>query len=305
MQKHRLSTNFIVGAAMTLAFTFTSQAQNTVSYVSVTGTDTDACTVSAHCRTFAKALSVTDSGGEIIVVSSGGYGAATIAQPVTITAVGIVATISETTAGLNALTINTTGNVTINGLNLIGGGTGNDGILVSAVGLLHLYNMQIQGFANDGVHFVVSAGGILTLDGSTISDCGHDGLLLFASGARAYVHNTDLENNAYAGADSALGHMDIADSSAQLNQFGFFADGGNVSLYNDRAIFNSSGLEVSGTSGANGAGHMYFADCLLSDNTYSYTVGSGGMLSGSSPGTTMIAPGQASSGTLSAKQSLQ
>ncbi len=298
MQKHRFSTNFIVGAAMALAFTFTAQAQNTVSYVSVTGTDTDACTLSAHCRTFAKALSVTDSGGEIIVVSSGGYGAATISQAVTINAVGVVATISETTAGQNALYINTTENVTINGLNLIGGGSGNDGILVQAVGVLRLYNMQIQNFANDGVQ-LTGAGSSLTIDDSAISGCGHDGLQVQGSGNRAFVHNTDLDDNAFAGADNVTGLMEITDSSAQFNQYGFYADGGSAKLYSDRAIFNTNGLAVTST------GHMYFADCLLSDNTNSYNVASGGVLSGSSPGTTLIASGQATVGTLSAKQNLQ
>jgi|HubBroStandDraft_1064217.scaffolds.fasta_scaffold41084_2 hypothetical protein len=304
MQKHRFSTNFIVGAAMALVFTFTAQAQNTVSFVAYNGSDTNACTATAHCRSFTRALAVTDSGGEIIVVSSGSYAAATIAQPVTINAVGVVATTSETTAGLNALYINTTGNVTINGLNLIGGGTGNDGIYVNAVGILHLYNMQIQGFANNGIDFA-SAGGSLTLDGSTISDCGHDGLLVQGSGNRAFVHNTDFENNAFAGADNVTGYVDITDSSAQLNQYGFYADGGRVRLYNDRAMFNTNGLAVTGTSSANGAGNMYFAACLLSDNTNSYNIGSGGVLSGSSPGTTMIPPGQGTVGTLSAAQTLQ
>ncbi|HXN20562.1 MAG TPA: hypothetical protein VN875_19660 [Candidatus Binatus sp.] len=133
-------------------------------------------------------------------------------------------------------------------------------------------------------------------------------LLFFArqgSGNRAFVHNTDFENNAFAGADNVTGYVDITDSSAQLNQYGFYADGGRVRLYNDRAMFNTNGLAVTGTSSANGAGNMYFAACLLSDNTNSYNIGSGGVLSGSSPGTTMIPPGQGTVGTLSAAQTLQ
>ena len=284
-------------AIITLAFTFAAQAQNNRSFVATTGSDANDCSASAFCRTLPKALSVTNPGGEIVVVDSGGYGAATINQPVIITAIGIDAGISQTTAGGNALTINTTGNVTITGLSLNGGGTGNDGILVQAVGFLRLYNMQIQNFANDGIHFTAS-GGNLAIYGSKINDSGHDGLLLQASGSRAYVHNTAFDNNAFAGGDSAEGHITIADSSAHYNQYGFFANGGTVTLYNDRAIFNVNGLAASST------GHLYFADCLVSDNTNSYNVATGGTLAGSSPGTTLIAPGQGTVGTLSAPANL-
>ena len=130
MQNHGVTTNLIAGAALALVFTFTAQAQNNRSFVATTGNDVNTCSASAYCRTFTRALAVTNSGGEIVVVNSGGYGPATITQAVTITAIGIDASITQTTGGQNALTINTTGNVTITGLNLFGGGTGANGVLV-------------------------------------------------------------------------------------------------------------------------------------------------------------------------------
>ena len=240
-----------------------------------------------------------------MVVNSGGYGSATISQPVTITANGIDASITETTSGDSALTINTTGNVTITGLNLFGGGSGTYGILVSQVGFLRLYSMQIQGFAQDGIYFTSTTPGNLAMYNSKINDSGHDGLLLYSSGSRAWVDNSDFDNNAFAGADSALGKLDVADSYAHYNEYGFFADGGTVVLYNCRAIFNHIGVAASGTSGVNGVGHLYFTACLLADNTDAWVAGSGGVLSGSSPGTTLVAPGQATSGTMTAAQTLQ
>jgi hypothetical protein len=194
--------------------------------------------------------------------------------------------------------------VTITGLSLHGGGTGNDGILIQAVGFLRLYSVLIENFANDGVQFNATSGNLAIYD-SKINDCGHDGLLLQASGARAYVHNTDFDNNAFAGANSAEGHLTIADSSSHYNARGFFADGGVVELYGDRVIYNVQGLVSSATAGPNGAGTLYFADCLIANNGTSYAIGSGGVMGGSSPGTSLITPGQGTpTGTLS-PQTLQ
>jgi len=267
------------------------------SFVATTGSDANNCTFSANCRTFAAALAVTNPGGEIVVVTSGGYGPVTISIPVVITAIGVDASITQTTGGQNAFTINTTGDVTINGLNLNGGGTGNDGILAQAVGFLRLYNMQIQNFANNGIEFTAS--GNLAIYDSKVNDSGHDGLRLVNASAQAFVHNTAFDNSAFAGADSVSGNMTIADSTAHYNQFGFYAEGGTVSLFNDRAIFNTTGMASSGTA------KLYFADCLISDNTTAWNAGVGSTMAGSNPGTSLIAPGQATVGTLSAAVVLQ
>src|SRR5579871_4546372 len=46
---------------------------NNRSFVATTGNDANNCTESAYCRTLAAALTVTNPGGEIIVVTSGGW----------------------------------------------------------------------------------------------------------------------------------------------------------------------------------------------------------------------------------------
>src|SRR5437660_8336392 len=74
----------IVLAALIVAIPLIANAQNTRSAVSVTGSDAATCTVPDPCRTFGAALSKTNSGGEVIVLSSGGYGPFTVSQAVTI-----------------------------------------------------------------------------------------------------------------------------------------------------------------------------------------------------------------------------
>src|ERR1035438_9219423 len=147
MLDHHFTRNCLASAILSLLLTVSAQAQNNRSFVATTGDDGNNCSASAYCRTFTRALAVTNSGGEIVVVDSGGYGPATITQPVVITAIGVDASITAESG--NALTINTTGNVTITGLNLYGSGVGsNVGIAVEQVGFLRLYSMQIVHFDN-------------------------------------------------------------------------------------------------------------------------------------------------------------
>jgi hypothetical protein len=55
-------------------------------YVSVAGTDANVCTFAAPCRTFDRAVAMVDAGGEVIVLDSAGYGAATIGKAASIIA---------------------------------------------------------------------------------------------------------------------------------------------------------------------------------------------------------------------------
>jgi len=293
MRKH--PTNILAGAVLALAFTVAAQGSANRTFVSTGGVDGNTaanCSSGSPCRSFAAALSVTNSGGELVVVNSGGYGPATISQPVVITAIGIDASITALT-GENGLTIDTTGNVTITGLNLHGGDVANDGILVTEVGFLRLYSVDIENFVNDGIEFT-SSGNLAVYD-SKITDSHANGLLLNNASAKAYVHNTSFDNNTTAGANAALGNMTVADSSAHYNGIGFYASGGTLALQSDRAIFNTAaGLESSGASA-----QLYFAGCLISENAKSYIIASSGTMFGSNPGTTLITPEQTHTGVLS------
>jgi len=283
-----------LGSSNSMGQTVTSP-QNNRSFVSTTGSDANNCTANSQCRTLAQALAVTNPGGEIVIVDSGGYGPVTIFQPVVITATGVDASITATSG--NALTINTAGNVTITGLNLIGGGTGNDGILVQSVGFLRLYNVQIQDFASNGIEF--TAAGNLAIYDSKINDSGQAGLLLNNASANAYVHNTEFDNNALAGAISVSGNMSVADSSAHYNPVGFWANGGTVALDNDGATFNGVGLEAANS------GTLSFKNCLISDNTTAWSVTTGGAMIDTNPGTSLITPGQNTVGSLASATVLQ
>jgi hypothetical protein len=283
--------------ALVVVFSTCAQAGATRTFVSTTGNDSNTsanCGPLSPCRTFTAALSVTNAGGEIVVLTSGGYGPATISQPVIITAIGVDASISVTTSGANGLTINTPGNVTLIGLNLHGEGVGSNGIEVQQVGFLRLYNMLIENFTQ-GVDFDVS--GNLFIDNSRINDTGI-GIVVSNVSAPAAVHNTSFDGNGR-GVLVNPGHATIVDSSAEYNFIAFIVATGSITLLNDRVTFNSTGLQTDVT------GALYFANSLIANNTTAYHISSGTTMAGTSPGTSLIAPGQTLSGTLSTPITLQ
>jgi hypothetical protein len=295
MHMHRMTTSVLSCAALALASTLTAHALSNQTFISNKGSDSGTCSSADPCASITYALTQTSPGGEIVIATSGTYAPATLTQAVNLNAPASVdASISTpaTPSGVNAITINTTGNVNLNGITLRGHGTGNDGILVEQVGVLRLNNMTIQNFTSNGIEFK-SADSEMSMYNSSLLNNGNDGLVLDASGAKAWVEGSSFDSNNNAGADSGQGKLSIADSNAHYNAIGFYAHGGSVTLYNTRAIFNTTGLEVSAK------GRLHFANCLLSDNTTAWNVATGGVLSGSNPGTTLVAPGQTpNTGTL-------
>ena len=114
--------------AAVLACTCAAFGQNTRSAVSVNGSDGNACTVPAPCRTFAKAITVTNSGGEIIALDSGGYGPFTIDRAVTVRPVpGAYAGLAPTTTDGITVSAGGTDDVVLRGITINGLG-GSNGI---------------------------------------------------------------------------------------------------------------------------------------------------------------------------------
>jgi hypothetical protein len=119
-------------------------AQNNRSAVSVTGSDSNACTVVSPCRSFGVAIAHTNAGGEVIAIDSGGYGAFAINQAVSVIgAPGIHAAITASADGIGvtAASIDT---VTIRGLNITLT-TSSKGIKATSFGKLFIDNCSVSG----------------------------------------------------------------------------------------------------------------------------------------------------------------
>ena len=90
-----------------------AHAVGTRTYVASNGNDTNtafSCDLTHPCRLFATAFAQTTTGGEIVAIDAGGYGAVTIDRSVSIIAnPGVFAGIGVGPAAVNGITIATAG----------------------------------------------------------------------------------------------------------------------------------------------------------------------------------------------------
>src|SRR5690242_14783344 len=162
MKKIALSLT-VLGAVLAAAPAY---AQASRTWVSGVGDDANPCSRTAPCKTFAGAISKTAVNGEINCLDPAGYGAVTITKSITIDcedtqgsilAAGTTGVIVNITAATDTLK-----QVRLRGISINGAATGIRGINFVAGSSLHLDEMFIQGFTNEGV-LMNSAGGDLVV----------------------------------------------------------------------------------------------------------------------------------------------
>jgi hypothetical protein len=91
----------IIAGVLTIVHAAPAAAQTANrTFVSGHGVDTNPCSITSPCRSFAQAITQTTAGGEISVLDSAGYGTLIINKAITIFAPdGIEASIAVTGAG--------------------------------------------------------------------------------------------------------------------------------------------------------------------------------------------------------------
>jgi hypothetical protein len=148
MKKSTLVSSTLCVATMTFALVSAAQAVATRTFVNAaTGSDSNTstnCVVTTPCKTFAMAYTVTQSGGEIVAMSPGGYGPITIEEPLTITGVD-GATVTATSGGA-AITISagSTDKVYIRNLQITGANASNSTGIALNSGLLTLRDSALK-----------------------------------------------------------------------------------------------------------------------------------------------------------------
>jgi hypothetical protein len=126
----------------------TRAAQRT--FVASNGSDANACSITAPCRGFARALTQTNAGGEIVVLDSAGYGAFTIDRSVSVIAPpGVYAGVSVF-APFAGITVDAPGaKVALRGLSINGQG-GTPGIWMKTGAELQVEGCVVSGLV-DGI----------------------------------------------------------------------------------------------------------------------------------------------------------
>ena len=227
-----------------------ASAQNTRSAVSVTGSDAATCTVPDPCRTFSTALSKTNLGGEVVALSSGGYGAFSVTQAVNIfSPAGIYAGIAVPAP------------TTVNGV----------GINVStpsgqSVVLRGLYINNATGSVSGVGIFVSSSGTIVYVEDMVISKCG-EGIDV---GADANVRITDTVardgGDGFFMTNATVRARAVVDGCRfENNTFGIIVAARNdVTVTNSLVAGNSIGVSIQAPTPANS--RMTIKDCVIAQN---------------------------------------
>jgi hypothetical protein len=130
--------------SVTAAFLI-AQGGLTRTFVSSSGVDSNPCTVTAPCATFAHAFTLTQPTGIIAALDPGKYGPLTITYPVTVNGNGWAAITG--TANGNGITINAdVGNVILTGLEVDGAGAAYNGIVFNSGNSLTVSNCIVKDF---------------------------------------------------------------------------------------------------------------------------------------------------------------
>jgi len=215
-------------------------------FVATSGNDANGCTLAAPCRAFAKALTVTDPGGEIVVLDSGGYGAVTVNKNVTIQApAGVYAGVSVS-AGDGITVAAPATKVVLRGLTVNGLG-GANGVRVQS-GEVHIEGMVISNMTAAGV--LVEGGSTVRLSGVT-ARTNADGLRV-APGAgttTVLVRDSEFSNNAVTG-------VAVAPSAA----------GAVARVTLERSSVTKNGAGVATAPGASATGAVVLTQTVASDN---------------------------------------
>ena len=259
-----------------------AQAQNgslTRSFVSSTGLDTNACTITAPCATFAEAYTKVGANGIVAALDPGKYGSITITGPVTIDGHGWAA-ITGPAPGV-AITINAvSGNVTLIGLEIDGAGAASTGILFTSGDRLNIRDSVIRNFTFDGIKFAPTGASDLFVSNTLTADNGGDGVFVSWGGTGNVgavfnrveaVDNQGTANFNILGSPSGTLNAVIVDSVASGDQnpsfgAGFFLNSGGpeadttLEVLNSVAANNTIGFYVEG-------GTIFVAKSMITGNT--------------------------------------
>jgi hypothetical protein len=265
MKNLRFSLNLLAGALLALGLTTAANAQATRTWVSGVGDDANPCSRTAPCKTFAGAISKTAAGGEIDCLDPGGFGTVTITKSITIDCdSGVGSILASGTNGINisanaASDVIYIRNLTINGTSQ-GVTPGLNGIVVNSAKTVHLQEVDIFDFTTSCVTVNGSAASQLTIENSSFTNCGTNGVQLTTTTGTVLgdFHNTRIWNcgngiNAGNGARLNVFDSVISFNTVGINQSGLAGGASTAMVAGSTLAGNSTALQSGAPNGFLGA----------------------------------------------------
>jgi hypothetical protein len=163
-------------------------------FVASYGSDAHSCSIGLPCRSFGVAVVNTNTGGEVVVLDSAGYGPVTIGKSVSIIAPrGVHAGISAT--GTTGVFIDAVGvDVLLRGLSISGDATSGDGVYFSQGSQLTIEDCEISNMNGSGIHAIASNGTVRVKD-TVLRNNQQSGFLASGSTVLAALEHVHAYNN--------------------------------------------------------------------------------------------------------------
>jgi len=265
-----------------------SPAQRT--WVSATGNDNNDCTLTAPCQTFAGAIAKTAAGGEIDCLDAGDFGTVTVTKSITLDCNGWGSILSPNADAIVISGTPAAASVTIRNLSVNGAATGLNGIrYLSGSGALHIENVQVFGFTQNGIDFENTVAANLFVRRSQITGNLSGGILVKPSGgvlANVSLYQVRADHNLFGLRVQDGGKATVEDSIAYSNQGnGFVAVSKSVAAEINlvRSIASNTLTNGVATSGALAIIRMYHS--AVTDNGTGINTAAGGTIATTVPAT--------------------
>jgi parallel beta helix pectate lyase-like protein len=256
----KIRISFLLGLSLLLIATSAHTQAAPQTWVSGVGDDTNPCTRTAPCLTFAHAILVTDPGGEISVLDPGDFGPVVITKSITInggsTLAGVFAAFSNGVI-VNVITPGDPGVVILRGLSINGVGTGLNGIRYLVGAKLVIEQCNVYGFTQNDIEVSQVGPKNLVVKNTTLTNGAAGIHLADTTGADTLVQVTNsliVGNTGYGVHAEGKGTISVANSLLANNGVAVRAETlATVRLSNNDIFDNGTGIGCgAGGGGASG-----------------------------------------------------
>lgn len=251
-------------------------------YVSSAGRDFWPCSRRLPCRTFTRALTVTDAGGTVTALDSGRYDESFIDVRKSVTLAAAPGVRAELTSTNGGVYVNAVAGavVTLRNLTFVGQNTPpNNAIIFNGGDALHVEGCVVSGWPTKGILALGIPGRVLYVKDSLFRD-NYIGVAIDAA-VLGSIDHTRFEHNTFGLSITVRGKATVRDSVAAGNSdAGFLSSGFGANNFTElnlegcMATGNGTGVRAEGYSGA--AGLARVSNSIVTNNGTGLHVGLAG-----------------------------
>ena len=263
----------ITAGLMASGVALDAAAQLNRTAVSVLGNDANNCAVVTPCRSFGRAITQTNPGGEVVALDSAGYGPFTVDRAITIQAApGVYAGITASTGNAVQITAGASDLVVLRGLTINGLGTAAAGIAFTGGGAeVQVENCVITGFASWGIisFYPIRVQDTIVRDSTIGVHIDNAGAAVNATLERVQIKGSS-DTGVFCWRNARVA---VRDSVVSFSGIGFHAADGVLSIENGLATENTTG--VSAAAQFSSPGTVRLSNTMIVNNTTGVAVAGG------------------------------